>query len=326
MQIQHLKASEFPNQTHPPEGEDVKKGLTQTPKTLAPQYFYDDLGSQLFEQICQLPEYYLTRTEASILQQSAEAIAHTTGSCELVELGSGSSTKTRLLLDAYRDAGYSCKYVPVDVSEGILKESALQLQNEYPTLAIQVLVGTYEQALTQLKNTSWPARIISFLGSSMGNFTPQEQDIFLERIARVLTNGDYFLLGIDLQKPKQILEAAYNDSQGVTAEFNLNILSHLNKRFQGDFDPNKFEHRAVYNSTDHQIEMYLHCLENHIANLEKLNLEIPWEAGDSIRTELSRKFDLEVLQKQLDAQGLKTLEIFTDPKEWFGLILCQSVK
>ncbi|MGA9380452.1 MAG: L-histidine N(alpha)-methyltransferase [Phormidium sp.] len=307
-------------------GEDVIQGLTKKPKTLPAKYFYDHQGSQLFEQICELPEYYPTRTEASILRQYSDEIAQITGACELVELGSGSSTKTRLLLNAYQALNYSCKYVPIDVSESILKDSAIQLQEEYPALQIKALVGTYEQALAQLKPTSLPARMIFFLGSSIGNFTPQESDIFLDEIRDVLDPGDYFLLGIDLQKPIEILEAAYNDSQGVTAAFNLNMLEHLNWRFQGNFDTSLFTHKAIYNQKENQIEMYLHCQKSDVVHLESLDLKVTWETGESILTEISRKFDLETVQQQLDAKGLKTLKVFTDPQKWFGLILCQAAK
>jgi L-histidine Nalpha-methyltransferase len=308
------------------DGEDVIQGLTENPKTLPAKYFYDSRGSQLFEQICELPEYYPTRTEASILRQYADEIARITGACELIELGSGSSTKTRLLLDAYQSQNYSCKYVPVDVSASILKESALQLQVEYPALQVQGLIGTYEQALAQLVPASLPARMIFFLGSSLGNFTPQECDVFLNQITDVLAPGDYFLLGIDLQKPQPILEAAYNDSQGITAAFNLNMLHHLNWRFQGDFDTNLFTHQAIYNQQENQIEMYLHCQTSHVVNLEKLGLNVTWKTGESILTEISRKFDLETVEKELDSKGLKTLKIFTDSQKWFGLIICQVVK
>ncbi|MBP5976207.1 L-histidine N(alpha)-methyltransferase [Brasilonema sp. CT11] len=306
------------------EGKDVIQGLTQTPKSLPPKYFYDDRGSELFEQICELPEYYPTRTEAWILRQYANEIAQITGACELVELGSGSSTKTRFLLDAYQKIPGSCKYIPVDVSEGILKSSVLQLQQKYPDLSIEGLIGTYEQALAKLESISVPSRIIFFLGSSIGNFTAQECNRFLRQIAHTLKTGDYFLLGIDLQKPKDILEAAYNDSQGVTAAFNLNMLSHLNWRFQGSFDLNLFSHEAIYNQAQTQIEMYLHCLESHWVSLETLNLNVFFEVGESILTEISRKFDVVILQKELELQGLKTLKSWTDPNQWFGLILCQA--
>lgn len=306
------------------DGADVIQGLTQIPKTLPAKYFYDDYGSELFEKICELPEYYPTRTEAWILSQYADEIAQITGCCELVELGSGSSTKTRLLLDAYQKIADSCKYIPIDVSGGILKTSVLQLQQKYLNLSIQGLLGTYEQALAYLKSTSLQPQMIFFLGSSLGNFTPQDTDSFLSQIAHTLKSGSYFLLGIDLQKPKEILEPAYNDSQGVTAAFNLNMLSHLNWRFQGNFDLNLFTHQAIYNQADAQIEMYLHCQESHSVSLDILNLKVSFAAGESILTEISRKFDLATIQKQLAAQGLKTVKTWTDSQQWFGLILCQA--
>lgn len=312
------------HQTLNHDGEDVIHGLSQKPKTLPPKYFYDDRGSELFEQICELPEYYPTRTEALILRECADQIAEITGACELVELGSGSSTKTRFLLDAYQEIPGNCKYVPIDVSGGILKSSVLQLQKQYPDLAIEGLIGTYEEALTKLQSISVPSRMIFFLGSSIGNFTPQECNRFLSKIAHTLKPRDYFLLGIDLQKPKDILEAAYNDNQGVTAAFNLNMLSHLNWRFQGNFDINLFTHQAIYNQVDNQIEMYLHCLEDHRVSLDILNLQVFFEAGESILTEISRKFDLASLQKELETHKLQTLKIWTDPNQWFGLILCQA--
>ncbi|MBE9033949.1 L-histidine N(alpha)-methyltransferase [aff. Roholtiella sp. LEGE 12411] len=304
--------------------DDVIQGLTQTPKSLPPKYFYDDRGSQLFEEICDLPEYYPTRTEAWILSQYADEIAQITGSCELVELGSGSSTKTRILLDAYQKMADDCRYLPIDISGGILKTSVVELQQKYPDFSIQGLLGTYEQALTHLKSSSSQSRMIFFLGSSMGNFTRQESDRFLSQVAHASKPGDYFLLGIDLQKPQEILEAAYNDSQGITAAFNLNMLSHLNWRFQGNFNLDFFTHQAIYDQVDHQIEMYLHCQENHSVSLDILNLKTSFQAGESILTEISRKFDLAIIQKQLEVQKLQTLKIWTDPQNWFGLILCQA--
>jgi L-histidine Nalpha-methyltransferase len=306
------------------EGEDVIQGLIQSPKTLPPKYFYDDYGSELFEQICELPEYYPTRTEAWILQQYADEIAQITGGCELVELGSGSSTKTLFLLDAYQKITNYCRYVPIDVSHGILKSSVLKLQQKYPTLFVEGLIGTYEQALTKLETTLASSRMIFFLGSSLGNFNPQECDNFLSQITKALQAGDYFLLGIDLQKPKEILEPAYNDSQGITAAFNLNMLSHLNWRFQGNFDLNLFTHQAIYNQSDAQIEMYLHCQKTHEVSLKALDLQVSFADRESILTEISRKFNLVNMQKQLETHGLNTLKTWTDPKQWFGLILCQA--
>jgi len=304
-------------------GEDVIQGLSQNPKILSPKYFYDDPGSQLFEKICELPEYYPTRTEAWILQQYADEIAEITNCCELIELGSGSSTKTQVLLDAYQKIATSCRYLPIDVSGGILKTSVLQLQKKYPDFSIHGLLGTYEQALVHLQSNYLQSRMLFFLGSSLGNFNPEECDIFLNQVSRTLQPGDYFLLGIDLQKPQDILEAAYNDSQEVTAAFNLNMLSHLNWRFQGNFDISLFKHQAIYNQVDNQIEMYLHCQKSHAVSLEALDLKVDFEEGESILTEISRKFDLATMEKQLQGKGLKTVKTWTDEKGWFGLILCQ---
>jgi dimethylhistidine N-methyltransferase len=301
----------------------VIQGLTQTPKTLPPKYFYNDRGSQLFEQICELPEYYPTRTEAVILRQYAGEIAQLTGSCELVELGSGSSTKTRLLLDAYEALGYPLRYLPIDVSAGILESSAQQLLADYPSLKVHGLVSTYELALQQLTPSQLSSRMIFFLGSTLGNLNPQECDIFFSQIKAALNIGEYFLLGVDLQKPKQLLEAAYNDSQGVTAEFNINVLEHLNQRFEGNFDTQSFEHWAFYNDQLHQIEMHLRSLKAHTVRLEALDLTVKFDTDETIMTEISRKFDLGVMQQELQAKGLKPLQVWTDPKQWFGLILCQ---
>ncbi|MGK7874404.1 MAG: L-histidine N(alpha)-methyltransferase [Xenococcaceae cyanobacterium] len=322
LEINYLSSSNLPTNTV--DGQDIIRGLTQNPKSLPPRYFYDDRGSQLFEQICELPEYYPTRTETWILRQYADEIARMTGACELVELGSGSSTKTRQLLDAYQALGNGLGYIPIDVSGGILTEGARQLLRDYPSLHIQGLVGTYEQALAQLEPTSLPSRMIFFLGSTLGNLTPQECDRFFRQILAALDVGEYFLLGVDLQKSKQLLEAAYNDSQGVTAQFNLNMLEHLNQRFEGNFDTQRFEHWAFYNDQLNQIEMHLRCLQAHTVCLEALNLRVEFEAGETIMTEISRKFDLEVIQEELQAKGLKPLAVWTDPKQWFGLILSQK--
>jgi L-histidine Nalpha-methyltransferase len=307
------------------DGADVIRGLTQSLKTLPPRYFYDAKGSLLFEQICQLSEYYPTRTEAEILQIYGVEIAQQTGAGELIELGSGSSTKTRLLLDAYRSLGYSLRYVPIDISATILEESARQLLDDYPSLHIRGLVGTYEVALQNLDDSPFPTRMIVFLGSTLGNFSPLECDRFFAQITTALKSGDYFLLGIDLQKPIDILEAAYNDNQGITAAFNLNMLSHLNQRFQGNFALDLFKHRAFYNVQEQQIEMHLICERSHTVRLADLGLDVVFQAGETIQTEISRKFNLSQMQGYLDAKGLKTIQAWTDSKKWFGLILCQRL-
>jgi dimethylhistidine N-methyltransferase len=303
--------------------QDVVNGLSKAKKSLPARYFYDGKGSQLFEDICQLPEYYPTRTEASILQQYApEIVAHTQAS-ELVELGSGSSTKTRYLLDAYQIYNAPLYYVPVDVSGSILRSSAYDLLAHYPQLKIQGKVATYSQALQQLSTSFLGKRMIIFLGSSIGNFNPVECDRFISQVTSALNPGDYFLLGIDLQKPVEILEAAYNDSQGVTAAFNLNMLNHLNNRFKGNFDLDLFEHQAIYNQTEHQIEMYLISQQQQSVTLEDLDLTIKLEPEERVLTEISRKFNLEKMGSYLSDRNLNLVAAYTDPRQWFGLLLCE---
>ena len=311
-----------------PAGTDVIQGLSQTPKQLSAQYFYDDRGSELFEQICQLPEYYPTRTEAWILREYADEIAELTDSHELIELGSGSSTKTRLLLDAYRSRfehrPETCHYLPVDISGGILHSSVLQLQAAYPDFWVQGLLGTYDQSLDYLAHQNERSRLLFFLGSSIGNFPPADFDAFVDRVAQSLKPGDFFLLGVDLAKEIDILEAAYNDRQGVTAAFNLNMLAHLNWRFAGNFNLDWFEHQAIYNTAESQIEMYLHCRQDCVVSLDRLNFRTSFQAGESILTEISRKFRLDRLQTQLSDRGLNTVKTWSDPHQWFGLVLCQA--
>jgi L-histidine Nalpha-methyltransferase len=305
------------------EGADVIEGLNQTPKTLPCRYFYDDIGSALFEQICDQPEYYPTRTEQTILEACASDIAHLTGSCELVELGSGSSRKTRLLLDAYSKIDNHLQYFPIDVSAGILKTTALDLLQQYPALRLCGLAGTYEQALTQLPRTSLKNRMLIFLGSTLGNLNQAECNAFLSLIQQALQPGEFFLLGVDLQKPVPILEAAYNDDNSITAAFNLNILAHLNRQFQGNFDLEQFQHWAFYNPIEHRIEMHLQSLNSQTIILKDLDFEVPIRAGETIRTEISQKFNLPSLTIALARQAIAPLKTWTDPNAWFALLLCQ---
>jgi L-histidine Nalpha-methyltransferase len=320
----HIEHLINPNASESHERQELIEALTQSQKMIPPKYFYDAKGSELFEAICQLPEYYPTRTEASILKQYATEIAAITGCCELVELGSGSSTKTRLLLNAYQDLDHVLFYVPIDVSETILYESANQLLQEYPNLELYGLVSTYKYALAHLRPSHLPTRMIFFLGSSLGNFNQEECDLFFANVVDALAIGDYFLLGIDLQKPIDIIENAYSDTQGITAAFNLNMLNHLNSRFQGNFDLNLFKHWAFYNSEQNQIEMHLVSQDFQTINLKSLALEINLTKGETILTEISRKFNLQEMESYLNQQGLKPLHSWTDDQEWFGLLLCQK--
>lgn len=305
------------------DGSDVVYGLSQPAKTLPCRYLYDDLGSDFFEQICDLPEYYPTRTEQAILTHHARAIATTTGHCELVELGSGSSRKTRTLLDAYRDLGYPLYYSPIDVSVGMLETTALDLLGEYPEMHLCGLAGTYEQALAHLPATQLERRLVIFLGSTIGNLSEQDCQTFLAHVGRSLQPGDYFLLGADLQKPINILEAAYDDAQGVTAAFNLNILRHINWRFGANFDVSQFMHKSFYNTDLNQIEMHLVSLTDQVVKFDDLDLTVSLKTNETIHTEISRKFDLSNLIQTLTTHHLMPVRIMTDSQKWFSLLLCQ---
>jgi L-histidine Nalpha-methyltransferase len=305
------------------DGNDVIHGLSQQPKTLPCRYFYDDRGSELFEQITDLAEYYPTRTEQTILETYAAEIVQLTGACELIELGSGSSRKTHTLLAAYSQLDDPLHYYPIDVSAGILRTTALDLLARYPHLHVCGLAGTYEQALAQLPARTIENRMLIFLGSTMGNLHDRDRDRFLTQVQQALQPGEFFLLGVDLQKPIDVLEAAYNDAQGITAAFNLNMLQHLNDRFDGNFKLDRFEHFAFFNVAASRIEMHLKSLVHQTIRLETLNLEIALQAGESIHTEISRKFHLPSLTETLEHHALKPIEIWTDPQSWFGLILCQ---
>lgn len=306
------------------DGQDVIEGLTQTLKSLPPKYFYDRLGSELFEQICALPEYYPTRTESAIFQTYAHEITQLTGTCELVELGSGSATKTRILLDAYQANNLPLAYVPVDVSGTMLKASSQQLLWDYPNLRIHGLIGTYEPALQSLPAPQLATRMVMFIGSTLGNLSPEQCDRFLQQVSDALEPGQFFLLGLDLQKDISTVEAAYNDAQGVTAMFNLNMLRHLNHRYDGDFCLDQFCHRAIYNSTEHRIEMYLESQQEQTVTLKVLDLTVKFAKGERLLSEISRKFNPSDMAQQLARHGLQVQKNFTDERQWFGVILAQK--
>lgn len=304
-------------------GLDVVRGLSCRPKTLPSYYFYDQRGSELFEQICGLPEYYPTRTEQGILASYAQEIANLTGNCDLVELGSGSSRKTRILLDTYTELQGQFTYIPIDVSTTMLQATAWDLLADYPQLSIHALAGVYEIALHHLP-PSHQQRLLIFLGSTIGNLSPREEELFLQKIEQSLMPGDYFLLGVDLRKDIAVLDAAYNDRQGITAQFNRNILSHLNHRFNGNFNLDNFAHWAFYNQERHQIEMHLVSLEDQRVKLFDLDLEVAFLGQETMRTEISRKFDITDLTKQLHHCGLPVQRVWSDERGWFALILTQK--
>ena len=310
------------------EGADVATGLLATPKTLPSRYFYDDRGSALFEQICELPEYYPTRTERAILEASAGEIAARTGPADLVELGSGNSAKTRLLIEAYRAAGASLRYAPIDVSRGVLETSAAALARAVDGIEVRPILATYEAglaALDQVLGRAGRPRLALFLGSTIGNLAPAATEHFLAEVRARLRPGDFFLVGLDLRKETAIVEAAYNDAAGVTAAFNRNILDHLNRRFDGDFRPGRFRHRAFYEAREHQIEMHLVSEAAQEVRLRALDLRVAFAAGESVRTEISRKFDTAEFARDLARHGFRQAGAWTDARGWFCLMMARTV-
>ncbi|MBS1811502.1 MAG: L-histidine N(alpha)-methyltransferase [Acidobacteria bacterium] len=303
---------------------DVRAGLTAQPKSLPPKYFYDTLGSQLFEAICALPEYYLTRSETEILQRHApEIVAHFPDPLSLVELGSGSAVKTRYLLDALLAKQKSLLYQPIDISESILRQSARQLSLDYPQLLVRGQVGDYTKGLGQIERQHNEALLVLFLGSNIGNYNPDEARQLLTALRQSLRPGDALLLGADLKKSAEVLTAAYDDALGVTAAFNLNLLNRINREFEADFDLKHFAHRAHYNADDGRVEMHLVSQKAQRVFLRRLNLSINFDAGETIHTENSWKFDLAQLQMLATETGFAVRQTWFDQAAFFSCNLWQ---
>ena len=279
-------------------------GLTRPFKEIPPKHFYDTEGSRLFEAITRLPEYYPTRTERAILTANAPQLVESTGMAELVELGSGVPTKTLLLLDAMRDAETLDRYVPFDVSEVVLTESAKMLVERYPGIRVFGVVGDFERHLDALPPAEGP-RVIVFLGGTIGNFPPGSRRRFLRSLARALRPQDRLLLGTDLVKDPAVLEAAYNDSAGVTAAFNRNMLAVVNRELDADFDLDAFEHVAFYDREQEWIEMRLRALRPQVVHVRKLGLTVHFANREELRTEISAKFTRERVEADLAAAGLR---------------------
>jgi L-histidine N-alpha-methyltransferase len=300
---------------------DALAGLTATPKTLPPKWFYDERGSELFEKITLLPEYYPTRAERSILAAHAADIAAATGASALVELGSGSSEKTRLLLDALRGAGSLRSYVPVDVSESALVAAARRVLASYPGLTVKAVVSDFEEHLG-LPAADGP-RLVAFLGSTIGNLLPPHRAAFLARLRAGLRPGDALLLGIDLVKDPAVLLAAYDDAAGVTAAFNKNVLSVLNSELGADFDPDEFDHVARWDPEQEWIEMRLRAAPPPTVRLPAIGLAVEFAAGEELRTEVSAKFRLPGVTAELAAAGFTLNSWWTDTGGQFALSLSE---
>jgi L-histidine N-alpha-methyltransferase len=298
---------------------DVRDGLRSTPKSLPPKYFYDARGSELFDEITRLPEYYPTRTERAILEDHVDDVARATSAETLVELGSGTSEKTRLLLDALMRAGTLRRFVPFDVDPAVLKDACAAVAEQFPALEVEPVVGDFERHLGDLPRH--PRRLVAFLGSTIGNLDPGQRARFLAGVRSTMTDGDAFLLGTDLVKAPARLVAAYDDRAGVTAAFDKNVLSVLNRDLDADFDPDAFEHLALWDSSHEWIEMRLESTRDQRVRIGLLDLEVEFVAGEQMRTEISTKFRREVVESELAAAGLRLTEWWTDDAGDFALSL-----
>lgn len=301
---------------------DVRDGLTRTPKELPPKWFYDERGSELFEEITRLPEYYLTRCERAVLAEQAGLIAELTEANTLVEPGAGSSQKTRLLLDAMQAAGRLRRFVPFDVSAEALRASVGLIAEEYPGIEVHGVVGDFERHLARVPEGRH--RLFAFLGSSIGNLTGEQRAGFLSGLHSLLGPGEALLLGADLVKDAARLEAAYNDAAGVTAEFNRNVLAVLNRELGADFRLDRFTHLARWDPENEWIEMLLRSDVDQVVTIAALGLEVEFQAGEEMRTEISDKFRRESLEAELRAAGFDVRRWWTDPDSDFSLSLSFS--
>jgi len=299
--------------------EDVRKGLSAQPKRFLPKYFYDELGSQLFEAICLLPEYYLTRAENEILQRySDEIVAAISGQKTLVEMGSGSASKTRLIIEALLRRQSELLFMPVDISATALESSSRILLQSYPRLTIEAYAADYFAGLAELGKKPRARTLALFLGSNISNFDPDEALRFLRAMRSVLQKGDALLLGADLKKDPAILDAAYNDALGVTSAFNLNVLARINRELGGTFDLRAFKHRAFYNQSEGRVEIYIESLADQRVRIEKLDLEIEFAAGELIHTENSYKYDKANIAHLAVATGFELSRTWLDSEERFS--------
>lgn len=298
--------------------DDVRKGLTGDQKRFLPKYFYDELGSQLFEAICLLPEYYLTRAENEILSRYADEIARSVeGQKTLVEMGSGSASKTRLVIEALLRSQPELLFMPVDISYSALESSSRILLQSYPRLKIEGFAADYFAGLAELGKKPRRRTLALFLGSNISNFDLDEALRFLNAMRSVLREGDALLLGADLKKDPAVLEAAYNDALGVTSAFNLNVLARINRELGGGFDLHNFRHKAFYNESAGRIEIYIESLVNQRVRIEKLDLDVEFAAGELIHTENSYKYDREGIERLASATRFKYTRRWLDSQERF---------
>jgi dimethylhistidine N-methyltransferase len=299
--------------------EDVRAGLSATPKRLSPKYFYDELGSQLFEAICLLPEYYLTRAENEIFERYADEIA---GSVEntaaLLEMGSGSASKTRLIIEASLKRQSSMLFVPVDISATALENSSRILLQSFPRLRIEAYAAEYFDALAHLAEKPLGRTLALFLGSNISNFGREEAPRFLRALRNVLRKGDALLLGADLKKDRSILEPAYDDSLGITAAFNLNLLLRVNRELGGNFDLDSFKHHVYYNEEMGRVEIHIESIVGQVVEIEKLKMKVGFEPEERIHTENSYKYDLADIKRLAEATGFRSTRTWLDSQKRFS--------
>lgn len=300
----------------------ITRGLSGYPKTLPSKLFYDEQGSTLFEQICELPEYYQTRTEHQLLAGWADEIVSLTGAEELVELGSGAATKTRVLLDAMAKAGQLRQYVPFDVDESIVRRVAEELVEEYPGLQIHGVVGDFLVHLEHIPEGG--KRLVVILGGTIGNLSAHGAKEFLTAVNTEMASGDFFLLGLQLIADRNRMEAAYNDTQGITAKFNKNIICVLRNAFGAELDPDVFEHVARYNEEDHRIEMWLRSCQDQVVTIPAWDFSVGLKKGEEIRTEISTKYDRPLTEQLLAASGFQMVKWYADPDNLIGLALARK--
>ncbi len=302
--------------------EAVRQGLSRESKTLPCRYFYDEVGSEIFEQICDLPEYYLTRAEHEILRDRAPEIAGWfEGPTTVVELGSGSSTKTRVLIEAFLKRHGALKYVPLDISKTMLEESAKALLGDYPALEIFAIAAEYGRGLARIREEEQSRKLIVFLGSSIGNFRREDAASFLREVRATMRPDDRLLLGIDLRKSADVLENAYDDAAGVTARFNKNILSRINTELAGDFELDEFAHQAVVNEEVGRVEMHLVSRRSQQVRLDALDLDITFDEHESIHTENSYKYSPGEIDELAASADLRRVAQWLDTKQQFSLSL-----
>ncbi|MCH8075820.1 MAG: L-histidine N(alpha)-methyltransferase [SAR324 cluster bacterium] len=301
---------------------DVELGLSSSPKSIPPKYFYDEQGSRLFEQITRLEAYYPTRTEASILSDHGLEVIDAMGEAvTIVELGSGSSTKTRLLLDILAHRQQRVDYIPIDISPTVVTQFGEQLLADYPMLHIRGLICDYHQALDALKEEPGQRRLFLFLGSSLGNYHPHQATELLQEIRAAMADHDRLLLGLDLKKDPEVLHLAYNDPEGVTAAFNLNLLERINRELEGRFELERFAHKALYNLEEGRIEMYLESMMHQLIPIKAMERSFTFRQGETIHTENSYKFDRQRLENILGQCDLKIERQFLDHRQWFSVNL-----